>query len=182
MKTQPTLQSHEEWLSAHEGPRPGNIAPQPKTDVQLVPSGDGDARKDDCSIESEPLIPEGKYKVAYLEHWTVSGPGTGKLVIQFSITQGPYQGTILKAYYRVLLKGSAGKFGRFAAKRQGEYFEQMCELFPDLAAGRTDRISPQRMKGEMILAEVATVKSKWNGKERKKHTQYSKINRMISLT
>ena len=57
----------------------------------------------------------------------------------------------------------------------------MCNLFPDLAKGRTDRISPRRLKGKAILVEVVTVKTKWDKSERKKHTQYSKIKRLIEL-
>jgi len=169
--TKPEQWTSEEWLAALDGHNPSEAIQQP------IVTKDGDG----CAIEAEPLIPEDKYKVAYLEHGTVNVPGTGKLVIQFTIVAGAYQGTILKAYYRVKLKRPIGKCGKFVPSRQGEYYEQMCDIFPDLIEGRTDRISPQRLKGKTILVEVTTVKTKWNGKQRKKHTQYSKVNRMVSL-
>ena len=136
---------------------------------------------DSCSVYSEPLIPDGQYKAVYLEHWTYSAPGTGKLVIHFKIAEGECEGEVLKAYFRVVLKGRSGKFGKFMASRQGEYFDQMCDLLPDLACGRTDRISPQRLKGKVVSIEVETVKKKWGGGERKPHTQYSTIRKLSSF-
>jgi hypothetical protein len=177
MNKKPEHQSPDEWLADYLDATGSDNIQQSVCDN----NDDNEHRDDDCLIESEPLIPEANYKMAYLEHGTVSAPGTGKLVIQLSILERAYKGTILKAFYRVRLKGPAGKFGKYAPSRQGEYYEQMCDLFPDLIEGRTDRISPQRLKGRTVLAEVITVKTKWNGQKRPTHTQYSKVNRLISL-
>jgi hypothetical protein len=81
----------------------------------------------------------------------------------------------------VKLTGRPGKFGSFNASKQGEYYEQMCDLLPELIDGRSDRISPQRLKGKVVLGKVVTVTTKWDGEQRKEHTQYSKIKRLIKL-
>lgn len=168
----PSSQSDDEWLAEFDG---GDKSTNPTR--LAVASNEGD----ECSVESAPLVPIAKYKLTYFEHFTQQAKGTGKLNISMSITEGGFSGLILPAYYRVKLKGPPGKFGAFCASKQGEYYEQMCDLFPELINGRTDRISPQRLKGKVVLCEVVTVTKKWDGKERKAHTQYSKIKRMIKL-
>jgi hypothetical protein len=167
----PADQTHDEWMDSFDG-RVKDV--QRPTQQPANESGD-------CVVESAPLVPEGEYKLAYVEHFTQKVRGNGKLQINFSITQGDFSGEILPAYYRVKLTGPPGKHGPFNASKQGEYYEQMCDLFPELIDGRSDRISPQRLKGKVVLCEVVTVKKKWSGDERKAHTQYSKIKRMIKL-
>ena len=169
-KRLPVNQSHDEWIAELEG-RTDNVKP-----IQPAANESGD-----CVVESAPLVPAGEYKLAYVEHLTLKVKGTGKLQINFSVTEGGFAGEILPAYYVVKLTSSPRKFGSFNASKQGEYYDQMCDLFPDLINGRTDRISPQRLKGKVVLCEVVTVTKKWNGDERKVHTQYSKVKRMIKL-
>jgi len=169
-QTAPKDQTNVDWLAELDG-RVTEMEPQ-----------QAPANKDnDCLLESSPLVPENEYKLVYVEHLTQKVKGTGKLQINFSITEGDNSGEILPAYYRVKLKGPPGKFGSFKASAQGEYYEQMCDLFPSLIGGRSDRISPQRLKGKVVLCEVGTVKKKWDGNERKPHTRYSKVERMIKL-
>lgn len=136
---------------------------------------------DGYGVTTEPLIPEGEYVLRYVEHHTLKPKGSGRLVITFAIEEGDYAGTILKAYYSVQLRGDSGKFGKFLASRQGEYYEQICDLFPDLINGRPDRISPRRLLGRRVKGEVVTVTTKWNGDQRRPHTRYSKVQRLITL-
>lgn len=163
-------QSNEEWLEEYDG-KVLEVRPR------QAPANEGG----ECLVDSAPLVPEGEYKIAYVEHTTQKAKGTGKLNINFSIKEGEYSGVILPFYYRVTLTGPPGKSGSFKASAQGEYFEQMCDLIPALITGRTDRISPQRLKGETVLAEVVTVTTKWSGEQRKEHTQYSKVKKLIRL-
>ncbi len=169
-QTAPKDQTNDDWIAELNG-----------RVTEMKPKQTPASEDTDCMVESEPLVPEGEYKLTYVEHFTQKVKGTGKLKINFSITESAYAGLILPAYYRVKLTGPPGKFGSFKASAQGEYYEQVCDLFPELIGGRSDRISPQRLKGKVVLGEVVTVKKKWNGKERKPHTQYSKIDRMIKL-
>lgn len=168
--TAPQDQSNESWLEAYNG----NVT---QLETQQAPANE----VDDCHVEGTPLIPAGEYMLAYVEHFTQKAKGTGKITISFSVTKGDFSGAILPAYYRVKLTGPPGKFGPFSASKQGEYYEQMCDLIPELIGGRTDRISPQRLKGKTVLGEVVTVTTKWNGQQRKEHTQYSKVKRLIRL-
>lgn len=84
-----------------------------------------EAEDDSCSVEFEPLIPEGEYKCSYLEHWTTGSGKSGKLVIHFVIIEGDYQGAVLKAYFNVLVKGTPKKYGKFTAK--GRVFRILCQ-------------------------------------------------------
>lgn len=169
-RASPIDQTADEWLADHGG-QPTKVKPD------LEPANESG----ECMVESSPLVPARDYKLAYVEHYTQKVKGSGKLNISFAITEGADAGEILPAFYRVTLKGPPGKFGLFSASKQGDYYEQMCDLFPELVHGRSDRISPQRLKGKKVLCEVATVTTKWDGKERKPHTQYSKVKRMIKL-
>ena len=169
-QTAPQDQPNNQWLAELDG-QVTEIKPK-QTPVN---------EDNDCMVESEPLVPEGEYKLAYVEHFTQKAKGTGKLQINFSITESDYADLILKAYYRVKLTGPPGKYGSFKASAQGEYYEQMCDLFPSLIGGRSDRISPRRLKGQQVIGKVITVTTKWNGEQRKKHTQYSKVKELIRL-
>ena len=166
----PQDQSNDEWLAERDG-RVTEMEPQ-----QTSVSADTD-----CMVESAPLVPMREYRLAYVEHFTQKVRGAGKLQINFSITESAYSGLILPAYYRVKLTGPPGKFGSFKASAQGEYYEQMCDLFPSLIGGRSDRISPRRLKGQHVIGTVETVTTKWNGEPRKEHTQYSKVKKLIKL-
>lgn len=169
-QTAPKDQTNDQWLAERDG-RVTEIKPK------QAPVNEGN----DCMVEFEPHVPEGEYKLAYVEHFTHKAKGTGKLQINFSIAEGHNLDSRLKAHYRVKLTGPPGKYGSFRASAQGEYYEQMCELFPSLIGGRSDRISPRRLKGLEVIGKVVTVTTKWNGKQRKEHTQYSKVKELIRL-
>ncbi len=172
----PEEQTNDEWRDALDG-YPTTSPNVPKRTAEPPIQDDSS----DAVLDGDPLIPEGNYTVTYQCHATAIMGGKGKLVIHFVITHGPYQGTELRAFYPVELRGPPCSSGKFAAARNGNYYEQICEVFPDLVKLRTDRISPSRLAHKLIRAEVTTVKTKWNGDNRKPHTHYSKVNALLGI-
>ncbi len=192
MRKPPESQTVDEWRTKHVGEKVSPIiAPAKTTPVCNEATGSSAAQlpnqhgppqaMSDDETYSEPLIPAGKYKVVYHDHVTFVASRKGKLRIRFAICEGDYQGTILSGYYVCQLNGLPKKFGKIKVSKQGDYFDQMCNLFPDLADGRPDRISPQRLRGHTIIAEVSTVNKNWKGEERKPVTRYSKVSKMLTL-
>jgi hypothetical protein len=166
--------NNDEWLASYRGEKKPNRAPSP-------PDENAGWEDDNCTVDSEPLIPPGRYALKYLDHSTRQSKNTGKLTIRFTIVEGECSGEIISAHYPVRLKGSAKRFGSFTASKQGKYFAEMCELFPDLANGRMDRISPRRLQGKKVIGQVKTVISDWEGKQRAPATQYSVVERLVGL-
>lgn len=170
-------QSNKGWLEDHEAASPpGSDYGQRQADRSEV------GRDDDCVVvDSDPLIPEGVYIVKYLHHATSKSKGKGKLAVHFEITQGEYSGTVLRGFYPVITNGKTGPFGKFQVSKIGTYFAQMSGLFPDLANGRSDRVSPRRLQGQIVEVEVETVKHTWSGERRKPHVQYSVVRKLLRL-
>ena len=141
-KRLPENQTDDEWWDNYEN----NVK-------QVKPIQEPANESMDCQVETAPLVPAGEYKMAYVEHLTTKTKSAGKLNIKWAMVDGESSGIILPAYYPVALLSSPKMFGPFRASQLGEYYEQICDLFPELIGTRSDRISPQRLKGKIVLCD-----------------------------
>jgi hypothetical protein len=117
------------------------------------PGNAGDGIDDEGVIEEgDPLLPTGDYLVAYIRHrihrnYHGYGP---KIVVWFGITEGDYQGSIIRMFYNIAVDGK--KWWALPGSRPSI---EMLRLFPD---ARKNRISPAMLRGHVILARVGTNK------------------------
>ncbi len=98
------------------------------------------------------LVPPGNYLVRYVRHKIMRNMhGWGpKIVIWFGITQGDYQGAIVRAFYNIEVEGR--KWWALPGSRPAI---ELTRLFP---SARKDRISPAMLRDHDILARVGTEK------------------------
>ncbi|MDZ4731222.1 MAG: bifunctional DNA primase/polymerase [Xanthomonadales bacterium] len=102
--------------------------------------------------DGDPLIRADNYLVRYLRHKIfrdMHGYGP-KIVVWFAITEGEYEGSIIRAFYNIDVDGRTWR-----AKPGARLSREMITLFPD---ARRDRISPALLKNHTILAIVGSTK------------------------
>ena len=98
--------------------------------------------------EGDPLLPAGNYLVAYTQHrifrdYHGYGP---KIGVWFEITEGDYQGSIIRMFYNIEVEGY--RWRAFAGFRPSV---ELLMLFPD---ARKVRISPAMLRNHIILVRV----------------------------
>ena len=125
-------------------------------------------------VIEHPRIPEGDYLVRYLSHELhkkYHGFGD-KLVIEFVITDGDYQGITLLAFYNVTITKNG-----FTVRGASRYQREMRQLFPAPRSNYPLRL----LKDKTILAAGRTVTHGKGKRLLSKDEQYSVIEKLIQI-
>ena len=122
--------------------------------VSRYEPGNADDGIDDEGVieEGDPLLPPADYVVAYMRHTIYRNyHGYGpKIVVWFVITEGDFQGSIIRLFYNIAVNGK-----KWRALPGSRASIELLRLFPD---ARKDRISPAMLRGHVILARVGNNK------------------------
>ncbi len=126
--------------------------------------------------DDSPLIPEGKYEMAYVTYrtWLFMGR-QAKVVIQFSVIDpGDYFGAIIPAYYNVERTiGKRERNGRFKAAKRSNLVRDFYRVFPTAPLTRLDRIPLTKLNTTTVIATVETVTHDFSQREIPEVVQYS---------
>lgn len=127
------------------------------------------------------LIPEGEYHAVYVSHTTTYGSFGPKVKITFRIvSQGPYFETLIDAWYNVKGLGTkVGKRGRIKLSRHSKLTLELMRVLHILR--RVDRISPEQLKGHIVVVKVRTVKQNSTQKNLPDVLHYSTIDSLVCL-
>lgn len=130
----------------------------------------------------EPLIPEGKYHVAYTGHETCQKFKSPKAIFGFRILDfGDYNGTILNRYYNVdKFIGKPGKNGNFKPPKRGDFMLEFVRCF-HVDPKRLDRLPLSYFSQNILLAQVVTVKRNSYGKTLPQALRYSRIGELLKV-
>jgi hypothetical protein len=132
-----------------------------------------------------PLIPPGKYKVAFDFFETVYHFGrVPKLILHFHIIDfGEYFETPLARYYTMARIGKPGKGGTFKPVSQTCIFMiEYCRCLSEIRPGsRLDRLPMSEWPKHAYLAEVGSVQSNSHQVALPKQIQYSKIKSLVGV-
>lgn len=123
----------------------------------------------------DPLVPEGRYRVKFVEcvtRQTMYGP---KVYLRFVvISPEEFAGTCLWRYYNAKrLTSPEGPGGGFALSLKGDGYRELTRLLNALL--RADRIPMSHLKLIEFTAEVRTIARDGKGNEPHEFTRYSKI-------
>ena len=133
-------------------PLPANEVESIARSVSRYEPGDG---IEDVGVieEGDPLLPSGDYCVQYIRHKIIRNMhGFGpKIIVWFTVTEGEYQGSIIRAFYNIEVEGS-----KWRALPGSRLSIEIPRLFP---RARKDRISPALLRNHNILVCVGTTKS-----------------------
>lgn len=126
------------------------------------------------------LIPEGEYQAVYVSHATTHGTFGPKVKITFRIvTQGAHFETLIDAWYNVKGVGvRVGKRGRIKLSRHSKLTLELMQVLHLMR--RVDRISPEQLKGHILLIKVRTVKQNSSQKSLPDVLHYSVVDSMVS--
>ena len=130
----------------------------------------------------QPLVPEGKYSVAYIEHQTGMFFGSPKVVFRFRVLNfGEHNGVVLERFYGVKkIVGKPGKWGNFKPPLHGDFLMEFVDCF-HLDPKRLDRIPLSHFERNILLAEVKTVYTNSKQSQRPKQLRYSKVARLVKI-
>jgi len=144
----------------------------------------GEYQDSACAVVEgiRPLVPDGAYQLAYIDHRTMLFRKAAKVVIRFRVVdQGPYFGMVLERFYNAdRLIGKVGKNGRFKIGPSTDLYREFCSV----AAGRVtrlDRLPLTAMKNWIIRAEVHTVGQSWRQEEIPEGAKYSVIRKLLGV-
>lgn len=135
--------------------------------------------------ESEfiPLIPEGVYTFAYVQHETYLYFGrAAKATFWFRVTDySEHFGKLIPRFYNAKrLKGKAGRNGNFVPSRSSDFIREYCNLFPEHIS-RLDRIPPSNFSKVSIKARVRTVTKDRKQRKLAEVLKYSVIDELIGV-
>jgi len=127
------------------------------------------------------LIPEGEYQAVYVSHSTTNGNFGPKVKITFRIVSpGLYFETLIDAWYNAKAVGAkVGKRGRVVVSRHSKLALEMVKLFH--RKQRPERLSPEMLKGHIVLIKVRTVSQNAKQKHLPESLQYSIVDSMVCL-
>ena len=132
----------------------------------------------DIGGDDSPLIPEGKYELAFVDYstWIFLGKQP-KAVIRFRIVDpGEYFGLIIPAYYNVeRIIGKRGRNGRFKSTKRSNLVRDYYRVFPKDPLMRLDRIPLSKLKTIIVIGTVKTVTQDLNQREIPGVVQYSVV-------
>jgi hypothetical protein len=126
--------------------------------------------------DDSPLIPEGKYEMAYASHhtWIFMGRQP-KVVIRFCVIDpGEYFGVIIPAYYNVQRTiGKRQRNGRFKASKRSNLVRDFYRVFPKEPLVRLDRLPLTKLNTTTVIATVHTVTRDFTQRDLPEVIQYS---------
>ena len=126
--------------------------------------------------DDSPLIPEGKYEMAYVDHstWTFFGRQP-KVVIRFNVIDpGDYFGAIIPAYYNVQRTiGKRGRNGKFQASKRSNLVRDFYRVFPKEPLVRLDRLPLTKLSSTPVTGTVHTVTRDFNQRDLPEVVRYS---------
>ncbi len=128
-----------------------------------------------------PLIPDGEYQAVYISHTTTNGSYGSKVKISFRIVSpGAYFERVIDAWYNAKSLGSkVGKRGRIVLSRHSKLTFEMVNLFH--RKQRPERLSPEMLKGHIILIKVRTVMQNSKQMNLPDSLRYSTVDSMVRL-
>ena len=132
----------------------------------------------EVKTDDAPLIPEGIYQLAYINHSTFLFKGRQpKVAVFFRIVDiGENFGVVLPAYYNVdKFIGKRGKSGGFKVAKRSNLARDYCRVFPTERSPRLDRLPISKMSSVIIQGTVRTVEKDSNQREIPEAVRYSKV-------
>jgi len=132
-----------------------------------------DAKRDDIDVL---LVPQGKYRLAYVKHRITTQFDRGVLEILFRVTDfGSFFGTILPKYFNVELRGKK----RFAAKPRSDFFRTYCTLFGQQP--RFDSRVLRKFEDVYVEGVVETVSTDHRQQKLPEVARYSVVRRLTRI-
>ena len=127
-------------------------------------------------------IPEGEYEAVYVSHMTTNGSFGPKVKITFRIVScGEYFETLIDAWYNLKSTGEKlGKRGRTGLSKCSKLTLEMMNLFIHRKQ-RLNRISPEQLKGYIVVIKVRTVKQNSKQKMLPVLMHYSTVDAMLRI-
>ena len=131
----------------------------------------------------QPLIPEGKYRLAFVRYETGLYFTYPKLAMRFKIVDhGEYFGLELPRYYNVKkFIGKPGKNGSFKPAKGSDFALEFCTCFPTVQIRRLDRIPMSHWKNDIFIGEVRTTIKNRVQRELPEQLQYSVISQILGI-
>jgi hypothetical protein len=128
------------------------------------------------------LIPEGEYQAVYVSHMTTNGSYGPKVKITFRIVSlGAHFETLIDAWYNLKSTGEkVGKRGRTGLSKHSKLTLEMMNLFIHRKQ-RLNRISPEQLKGYIVVIKVRTVKQNSKQKMLPVLMHYSTVDAMVCI-
>ena len=125
------------------------------------------------------LMPDGEYEAVYVTHETTNGSFGPKVKVTFRIvSQGPFYGTLIPAWYNIQDGSSSKKKGAKVKLKRGSRLTG--ELLKVLhIKKRVDRLSPSMLKGYLLVVKVRTVKTNSRQKKLAEVQQYSIVDSLV---
>ena len=127
------------------------------------------------------LIPDGEYQAVYVSHSTTNGSYGPKVKITFRIVSlGPYFEKLVDAWYNTKGVGQkVGKRGKIILSRHSKLTFELVKLFH--RKQRPERISPEMLKGHVVVVKVRTVTQNSRQKNLPEALKYSTVDSMVCL-
>ncbi len=127
------------------------------------------------------LIPDGEYQAVYVSHSTTNGNFGPKVKITFRIVSlGPHFEKLVDAWYNTKGVGQkVGKRGSIVLSRHSKLTFELVKLFH--RKQRPERISPEMLKGHVIVVKVRTVTQNSRQKNLPEALKYSTVDSMVCL-
>jgi hypothetical protein len=127
------------------------------------------------------LIPNGEYQAVYVSHSTTNGSYGPKVKITFRIVSlGPYFEKLVDAWYNTKGVGQkVGKRGKIILSRHSKLTFELVKLF--YRKQRPERISPEMLKGHVVVVKVRTVTQNSRQKNLPEALKYSTVDSMVCL-
>lgn len=124
----------------------------------------------------ETLVPEGRYRMVYMEHEDGKAYGRKVWFVRFQITEpGKYQGLVILRFYNIPRGGRLARSSSLAID-----FVNLTGLRP------TASLTPDRfLKGCEVLGRVVTVRDRVDGRRRiqlPEAVHYSKVAELLKIT
>ena len=128
-----------------------------------------------------PNIPAGEYELAF-DYFEVRPihRNTPKLVMWFKVVGPEHMGFPIPAYYRVKLKGKAGRSAPFSVGKRSEFLRQYVQLFHE-EPRRLDRVPMTKFNNQVIVARVSLVKKNLLQRDIPKLLQYNVVDELLRV-
>lgn len=132
--------------------------------------------------ELRPIVPDGVYRLGYVEHVTGIYFKQPKVCFRFRILDyGQHNGVVLERFYNVArIIGKPQKFGGFKPARNGHFLNEFVTCF-DAHISRLDRLPLSLFERHILKGVVRTTDKDSTQRKRPKALRYSVIEQLIGV-